>query len=68
MVLIYLNSYSGIVRKGNKALLSSEYAVAQEAFEKAISKNPENPDAYIGLSQVYIAKGDISNTEKVYID
>ena len=68
MVLIYLNSYSGIVRKGNKALLSSEYAVAQEAFEKAISKNPENPDAYIGLSQVYIAKGDISNAEKVYLD
>jgi len=68
MVLIYLNSYSGIVRKGNKALLSSEYAVAQEAFEKAISKNPENPDAYIGLSQVYISKGDLTNAEKVYLD
>ena len=68
VIVMYLNSYSGVVRKGNKALLSSEYAVAQECFEKAIEKKPEQPDAYTGLSQVYIAKSDLKNAEKIFAD
>lgn len=68
VVVIYLTSYAGVVRKGNKALLSSEYAVAQECFEKAIDKKSEQPDAYTGLSQVYIAKNNIAQAEKVFKD
>lgn len=68
VIVMYLNSYSGVVRKGNKALLSSEYAVAQESFEKAIEKKPEQPDAYTGLSQVYIAKSDLNNAKKIFAD
>ena len=67
-ILLYQTSYAGIVKKGNKALLSSEYTVAQERFEKAISKKPEQPEAYVGLAHVYIAKGNLVSAEKVFID
>lgn len=67
-VLLYQTSYTGVLKKGNKALLSSEYTVAQELFEKAISKRPEQPEAYLGLSHVYIAKGNLTSAEKVFQD
>ena len=67
-ILLYQTSYAGIVKKGNKALLSSEYANAQEYFEKAIDKKPEQPEAYVGLSHVYIAKGNLNNAETVFLD
>ena len=67
-ILLYQTSYAGVVKKGNKALLSSEYAIAEECFEKAISKKPEQPDAYVGLSHVYIAKGNLVSAEKVFND
>lgn len=67
VIVVYLNSYTGVVRKGNKALFSSEYAVAQECFEKAITKKPEQPEAYSGLSQVYIAKNDLNKAERVFM-
>lgn len=65
-VLLYMTSYTGVVRKGNKALLSSEYTVAMECFEKAINKKPSQPEAYVGLANVYLAKGDSTSAEKVY--
>lgn len=68
LVLLYMTSYTGVVKKGNKALSASEYTVALECFEKAISKKPTQPDAYIGLSNVYLVKGDHSMAEKVYTD
>lgn len=68
VILLYQTSYTGIVKKGNKALLSSEYAIAQECFEKAITKKPEQPDAYIGLSHVYIAKRSLKTAEKLFVD
>ncbi len=65
-ILLYQTSYAGIVKKGNKALLSLEYSIAMERFEKAIIKKPEQPEAYVGLSHVYIAKGNISSAENVF--
>lgn len=67
-VLLYQNSYTGIVRKGNKSLNSAEYAIAQECFERAIEKKPEQTEAYTGLSKVYIAKNSLSQAEKVFSD
>ena len=67
-ILIYQNSYSGIVKKGNKSLLSSEYVIAQECFEKAINKKPEQPEAYTGLSKVFIAKSNLSQAEQLFLD
>ncbi len=31
-IVLYQNSYTGIVAKGNKALTSKEYGAAQESF------------------------------------
>ena len=66
--VLYQNSYTGIVAKGNKALASKEYGTAQSQFEKALSKNSEKPDAYVGLSQVYIMQDDLDAAEQVFTD
>lgn len=67
-IVLYQNSYTGIVAKGNKALTSKEYGAAQESFEKALSKNDEKPDAYVGLSKVYIGQNDLDAAEQVFTD
>lgn len=67
-VVVYQNSYTGIVAKGNKALASKEYGTAQGQFEKALSKNSEKPDAYVGLSKVYIGQDDMDAAEQVFTD
>lgn len=68
VIVLYQNSYTGIVKKGNKALLSLEYANAQDCFEKAIAKKPEQADAYVGLSKIYISKSEITKAEKLFLD
>nr|WP_307999128.1 chitobiase/beta-hexosaminidase C-terminal domain-containing protein [uncultured Merdimonas sp.] len=65
--LIYSNSYAGIVRKGNSALSSGSYTEAQDCFEKAMSKDNERPEAYTGLSKVYIAQDDLDTAESVFL-
>lgn len=64
----YQNSYAGLMKKGNKALVSGEYAEAIEYFEKAISKGPGKSDAYIGLSKVYIVQDDLGKAEEVFLN
>lgn len=65
--LIYSNSYAGTVRKGNRALSSGNYTEAQNCFEKAMEKNNEKPEAYTGLSKVYIAQDDLDAAESVFL-
>lgn len=67
-VLLYMNSYTGIVKKGYKSLQSQEYNEAIACFEKAINKNAQKRDAYDGLSQVYIQKNDFAKAEKVFLE
>lgn len=68
MVLIYKNSYNGIVSAGNKALERQEYSEASSAFQRAIGKNKERPEAYTGLSRVYLAQNDPDAAESVFLD
>lgn len=67
-VLIYQNSYTGIVKKGYKAISKSEYDNAAAYFNKAIKKNQKKANAYSGLAQVYMSKGDADSAEKVFTD
>lgn len=67
-IFLYQTSYTGTVKRGNKALLSAEYAVAQEYFEKAISKKTDLPDAYIGLSKIYISKNNLEKAEFLFLN
>lgn len=65
---LYMNSYTGIVRRGNKALSTKEYNTAEEYFRKAIAKDDKKPDAYTGLSKVYIGQSDLDSAENVFLD
>lgn len=67
-IALYLNSYTGIVRSGNRALASKDYTKAEEYFRRAISKNDTKADAYTGLSKVYIAKDDLTAAENVFLN
>lgn len=65
---IYQNSYGGLMKKGNEALTSGEYADAIDYFEKAVSKSPGKSDAYVGLSKVYLAQDDQQKAEEVFLN
>ena len=68
IIALYQTSYTGVVKKGNKALASQEYGRAEELFVKAIKKNPGKAAAYDGLSKVYIAKKDLVKAEDVFLN
>lgn len=67
-ILIYQTSYEGIVNKAEKSFSVQEYNLAKEYYEKALKKNPEKPDAYKGLSKIYIAKNDLVRAEKLFLE
>ncbi len=65
-ITLYLNSYKGFVDRGNKSLRAGAYNEAIDFFERAIRKDETKADAYIGLSQVYIAKSDLDWAESIF--
>ena len=68
IIALYQTSYTGVVKKGNKALQSHEYVRAEEMFKKAINKNPAKAPAYDGLSKVYVAQNDLIKAEDVFLN
>ena len=64
---LYANSYTGIVRKGNRALSAGNYQEALDLFDRAVTKNHEKPEAYTGLSQVYLGEDDPDAAEAVFL-
>ena len=68
IVLIYQNSYTGIVNAGNRALEDGDYSRASAEFQRARGKDKERPEAYTGLSKVYIAQDDLNGAESVFLD
>ncbi len=67
-VYLYLNSYQGIISRGNKALKAGELNQAIAYFERGIRKDETKEDAYIGLSKVYIAKKDLDWAESIFLE
>lgn len=63
---LYLNTYKGIVMKGNKALAAGDYNEAIDLFERAVKKDETKAAAYEGLAKVYIAKGDLDWAESIF--
>lgn len=68
VILLYQNSYSGVVGRGYKALEKKEYGDAETFFSKALEKNHKKPDAYTGLSKVYIAQDATEKAEGLFTD
>ncbi|MCI9379828.1 MAG: tetratricopeptide repeat protein [Dorea sp.] len=65
-ITLYMNSYKGFVDRGNKSLRAGAYNEAIDFFERAIQKDETKADAYIGLSQIYIAKNDLGWAESIF--
>lgn len=66
--LLYQNSYTGRVSKGNKALNEKNYDEAESLFSGAVKKAPKRAEAYTGLSKVYLAQNQESKAEQVFLD
>lgn len=67
-IFAYQTSYIGTVNKGNKALNKKDYNQAELYFKKAITKDEERPDAYTGLSKVYLAQNNDDKAESIFLD
>lgn len=62
--LIYRNTYTGLVRSGDRAYHSEQYNKALKYYNRAINKSPSRAKAYSGYYKVYIAKDDLKKPEK----
>lgn len=65
--ILYQGSYAGQVKKGNRALKTGQYTLAENYFNRAISKNHKRGDAYTGLSDVYLKQNDQDGAEAVFL-
>lgn len=52
-VLIYRNTYAGVVNRGKKAQESGNTKEAEALYLRAIKKNGEKEDAYLNLAKLY---------------
>lgn len=67
-VIVYQTSYTGQVKKGNKAASGREFEKAETYYKKAISKKPKKAPAYTGLSNVYVQQDDMDKAEELFLD
>lgn len=67
-VIVYQNSYTGMIRKGYNAIQSRDYTSAERYFERAVIKDKSRPEAYVGLAEVYIDQSNLDLAEKVFHD
>lgn len=64
---IYLNTYYGLVRGGNRYLNQKNYRQAEEKFQQAMKQDDAKADAYNGLAEVYIAQNEPDTAEDYYL-
>lgn len=64
---IYLNTYYGLVRGGNRYLNQKDYRQAEEKFQQAMKQDDAKADAYNGLAEVYIAQNEPDTAEEYYL-
>lgn len=67
VVIVYQNSYTGMVRKGYSAIQSRDYEAAQRYFDRAVVKDKSRPDAYVGQAEIYIDQDDLDSAEEVFL-
>lgn len=65
--MVYQGSYDGQVQKGYNALEKEKFNTAMKRFQTAIEMDSKKPDAYIGLSKVYIRQNDLHSAENVFL-
>lgn len=67
IVLIYQNSYTSMIKKGNNAVQLGDYAGAEGYFERAERKDRSRPEAYTGMARLYLAQDDVEAAEDVFL-
>ncbi len=67
-IVFYMNSYTGIVRKGDKAFDAKDYVTAEECYTRAIAKNEKKREAYDGLSKVYVQDRELTKAEELFLN
>ena len=65
--IAYQNSYTGMVKKGYKALQTRDYAAAERYFDRAIIKDKSKSEAYTGYAEIYIDQDDLDGAEQVFL-
>ena len=68
VVIVYQNSYTGMIRKGYNAIQSRDYTAAERYFERAVIKDKSRPEAYVGQAEIYIDQDDLDSAEEVFQD
>ena len=63
----YQNSYTGMLKKGYRAVNEKEYMAAEKYFDRAIIKDKSRPDTYVGLAEIYLDQNDTDGAEDVYL-
>lgn len=66
--ILYQNSYTGLVKKGYKSVTSGQNNQAAACFKRAMDKEPKKPEAYIGLSKVYLAEDNPAAAEQMFLE
>lgn len=67
-ILVYQNSYTGVLNKAYKSLQAGEYSAAEKAFNRAIAKDPKKADAYTGLAKMYIEQEESERAEELLLN
>ncbi|MBO5460860.1 MAG: chitobiase/beta-hexosaminidase C-terminal domain-containing protein [Ruminococcus sp.] len=67
-LMLYQNSYEGVVKKGYNSLSMEEYSAAEKYFNKAAAKDPKKAEAYVGLAEVYARQNDLDMAENIYLN
>lgn len=65
--IAYQNSYTGMIRKGYRAIEKAQYSSAEKYFERAIIKDKSRVDAYVGRAEIFLDQDDIEQAEEVYL-
>lgn len=65
-VLIYRNTYSGIISQGRKALVAGDYGKAEKLFKKAIEKNGKKEEGYLNLAKTYDGQSKPEKADRLF--
>lgn len=67
VIVVYQNSYTGMIRKGYNAIQTRDYTAAERYFDRAILKDRSRAEAYVGHAEIYIDQDDLDGAEDVYL-
>lgn len=68
IIVVYQNSYTGMIRKGYNAIQTRDYVAAEKYFDRAVVKDKARPEAYIGHAEIYIDQDDLEGAEEVFLN